>query len=203
MKMARLEKGFVNRKGKADRNITLVRQRLQQLDVRTIRNALELGCGIGSVSAFLADAYAMKVQGTDFDPEQIEIARSMHPEGERLRFSVEDAAHLTFQDGNFDLVLAQHMFHHVPDWKAAAREAARVLRPSGYLVWLDFAVPGVIKQAVAQLVKNYGAYTIEEIRCAFAESGLEQRFYERTAHGPLVKHHLVLQKHERELARGV
>lgn len=197
MKMTRLEKLFVNRKGKADRNIALVRQRLQQLDVHSIHNALELGCGIGSVSAFLADGYAMKVQGTDFDPEQIEIARTLQPESDRLRFRVEDAAHLTFQDASFDLVLAQHMFHHVPDWKAAAREAARVLRPGGYLIWLDFAVPEVIKKVLLPLVKNYGAYTIGEIQRAFAESGLEQRFYERTAHGPLVKHHMVLQKSAR------
>jgi ubiquinone/menaquinone biosynthesis C-methylase UbiE len=197
MKMTRLEKWFVNRKGKADGNIALLRQRLQQLDVGSIRNALELGCGIGSVSAFLAEAYAMQVQGTDYDPGQIEIARGVHPESERLRFRVEDAARLTFPDASFDLVLAQHMFHHVPDWRAAAREVARVLRPGGYLIWLDFAVPEMIKQAVAHLVKNYGAYTLEEIQCAFAESGLEQRFCERTTHGPLVKHHMVLQKSAR------
>jgi ubiquinone/menaquinone biosynthesis C-methylase UbiE len=194
MKMTRLEKWFVNRKGRADRNIALVRQRLQQLDVRTIRNVLELGCGIGSVSAFLADAYDLNVQGTDVDPEQIGIARTIQPESERLHFSVEDAAQLTFQDASFDLVLAQHMFHHLPDWKAAAREVARVLRPGGYLIWLDFAVPGVIKQVAVRLAKNDGLYTLEEIQAAFTESGLEQRFHERAAHGPSVTHQMVLQK---------
>jgi ubiquinone/menaquinone biosynthesis C-methylase UbiE len=194
MKMTRLEKRFVNRKKKAERNIEKVRQRLQPLDTQTIRDALELGCGIGAVSAFLADTYAMNVCGTDFDPEQIEIARRMQPESDHLHFSVEDAAHLTFEDASFDLVLSQNVFHHVPDWEAAVREVARVLRPGGYFIWLDLATPRLIKDMLQPLMKNYGLYTIAEVKAALAQSGLERRFYEQAAHGPLVHHHMVLQK---------
>jgi ubiquinone/menaquinone biosynthesis C-methylase UbiE len=194
MKMTRLEKRFVNRKQKAERNIEKVRQRLQQLDTQTIRDALELGCGIGAVSAFLVDTYKMNVCGTDFDPEQIEIARRMQPESDHLHFSVEDAAHLTFEDASFDLVLSQNVFHHVPDWEAAVREVARVLRPGGYFIWLDLAAPRLVKNVLQPLVKNYGLYTIAEVKAALAQSGLERRFYEQTAHGPLVHHHMVLQK---------
>jgi ubiquinone/menaquinone biosynthesis C-methylase UbiE len=192
--MTRLEKRFVNRQQKAEHNIQKVRQRLQPLDTQAIRDALELGCGIGAVSAFLADTYAMNVCGTDFDPEQIEIARTMQPESDHLHFSVEDAAHLTFEDASFDLVLSQNVFHHVPDWEAAVREVARVLRPGGYFIWLDLATPRLIKNVLQPLMKNHGLYTIDEVNSALAESGLERRFYEQTAHGPLVHHHMVWQK---------
>jgi ubiquinone/menaquinone biosynthesis C-methylase UbiE len=194
MKMTRLEKRFVNRKQKAERNIQKVRQRLQPLDTQTIHDALELGCGIGAVSAFLADTYAMNVCGTDFDPEQIEIARRMQPESDRLHFRVEDAAHLTFEDASFDLVLSQNVFHHVPDWEAAVREVARVLRPGGYFIWLDLAIPRLVKNVLQPLMKNHGLYTIGEVNSALAENGLERRFYEQIAHGPLVHHHIVWQK---------
>jgi ubiquinone/menaquinone biosynthesis C-methylase UbiE len=194
MKMTRLEKRFVNRKQKAEHNIEKVRQRLQPLDTQTIRDALELGCGIGAVSAFLADTYAMNVCGTDFDPEQIEIARRMQPESDHLHFSVEDAAHLTFEAASFDLVLSQNVFHHVPDWEAAVREVARVLRPGGYFIWLDLAAPRLIRNVLQPLMKNHGLYTIDEVKAALAKSGLERRFYEQAAHGPLVHHHMVWQK---------
>lgn len=69
---------------------------LNQLNLDSLHTALELGCGIGAVSAFLAAEYKMNVIGTDFDPEQIELARSLHPETALLHYQVEDATCLTF-----------------------------------------------------------------------------------------------------------
>jgi glutamyl-tRNA reductase len=63
-----------------------------------------------------------------------------------------------------------------------------------YFIWLDLATPRLVKNMLQPLVKNYGLYTIDEVNSAFAESGLERRFYEQTAHGPFVHHHIVLQK---------
>jgi len=106
MEMTRFEKWWVNRNKKAERNITRVRQRLAALPFATIRDALELGCGIGSVAAFLSETYQMQVWGTDYDQKQIEIARRRHPENERLTYRVEDATRLSFQDVRFDLVIS-------------------------------------------------------------------------------------------------
>lgn len=194
MKMTRLEKQFINRRKKAERNIDKVRQHLQQLDIQAIRDVLELGCGIGVVSAFLADSYGMNVQGTDFDPGQIEIARTMQPESDRLHFGIEDAVHLTFNDASFDLVLSQNVFHHIPDWEGAVREVARVLRIGGYLMWLDLVFPKVVKSIFQPIVKNYGLYTSEEIEAAFADSGLASRSCKRRLHGPFVHYDMLLQK---------
>jgi len=193
MKMTRLEKRFVNRRKKAERNIQKVRQRLQELDIDSIRDVLEIGCGIGFVSAFLADTYEMNVQGSDFDPEQIEIARKMLPKSERLRFRVEDAARLSFEDASFDLVVSHNVFHHIPDWEAAVREVARVLRPGGYFMWLDLGFPRWVKRLLRPFSRSVGLYTFDEIKTAFAACGLQQRFYERMRHGPFTHHHMVLQ----------
>ena len=133
MEMTRLEKWFVNRSKKAERNIVRVRQRLRELPSEAIQDVLELGCGIGTVAAYLAATYGMNVYGTDYDAEQIQIARNMQPQNEHLHYSVEDAANLSFQDAGFDLVVSQHVFHHIPDWKTATKEVARVLRPGGCL----------------------------------------------------------------------
>jgi len=67
MEMTRLEKWFVNRSRKAERNIARVRQRLRELPSEAIQDVLELGCGIGRVAAYLAATYEMNVYGTDLN----------------------------------------------------------------------------------------------------------------------------------------
>jgi SAM-dependent methyltransferase len=47
----------------------------------------------------------------------------------------EDATRLTFRDGQLDFVLSFDVFEHVPDFRAAFREACRVLGPGGTLLF--------------------------------------------------------------------
>ena len=195
--MTGLEKRFVNRQRKAGRNIERVRQRLDEIDADEIHDVLEIGCGIGVVSAFLSENYNMKVIGTDFDPEQIEMARKLNLEGMRLRFQVEDASDLSFEDGSFDLVLSQNVFHHIPAWNKAVQEVARVLRESSYFIWFDLAFPAFVKNLLRQFVKKYALYTFDEVRVEFGRNGFNQLFYERVLHGPFLHHHLVLYKGKR------
>jgi len=190
MAMTRFEKIFVNRERKGQRNIQKVRSRLDQLPVENLHNTLELGCGIGSVSAFLSEDYQMSVIGTDFDPAQIEIAKRTHPEKDGLRYQIEDASNLSFEDGYFDLVVSQNVFHHVPNWKGAVHEVSRVLTTGGYFLWFDLTFPKFIVELFQPFVKNYGLYTFEAIMSQFVENRLKELHHERS----LFAHHLVFQK---------
>lgn len=192
--MTRLEKRWVNRNSKAERNIARVEQRLAKLPTEAMADALELGCGIGAVAAFLAKTYHMQVWGTDSDHAQIQIARRRHPENAHLTYQVEDAAQLSFQDASFDLVVSQNVFHHLPQWLTAASEVARVLRPEGFLLWLDLAFPRWLAQLFQPLVKKHGLYGIIDVEHAFEKQGLAQIFHQRRRHGPLFQHHMVWQK---------
>jgi ubiquinone/menaquinone biosynthesis C-methylase UbiE len=194
MKMTKFEKLFVNRKKKADGNIKKVWQSFEYIELEKINKILELGCGIGFVSIFLSETYNMNVYGTDFDPAQIELARKIHPENNKLHFSVEDAKHLNFKDSEFDLVLSQNVFHHIPDWEFAVSQIYRVLRPHGYFIWIDLTFPNVIKKIFQPLVKNYGLYTYNDIKSSFKSIGFKELFYERLVHGPFGSYHMVLQK---------
>jgi ubiquinone/menaquinone biosynthesis C-methylase UbiE len=177
MEMTRLEKWLVNRNKKAERNIARVRQRLTALPSEAIEDVLELGCGIGAVAAFLSETYNMKVWGTDYDLEQVQIARKRHPENEKLIYQVEDAAHLSFQDARFDLVVSQNVFHHLSKWQTAVREVARVLRPGGFLLWLDLTFPKWIAQLFQPLVKKHSLYCIADAKYVFEKQGFDQRFH--------------------------
>ena len=194
MKMTRFEKSFVNRKRKVAGNIERVRQRLQELNVNNIHEALEIGCGIGLVSVFMAENYGMNVFGTDFDPDEIKIAQKMNSENDNLHFRAEDAANLSFEDNSFDLVVSQNVFHHIPNWEKAVQEIGRVLRPGRYLIWLDIVFPNFLKKVFKPLVKNYGLYTQEEIKSAFNEGGFKTLYFQDSLHGPFKHNEFLLQK---------
>lgn len=191
--MTNIEKRFVNRKKKSEGNIKKMQRAFQQIDMDNIHTVLELGCGVGFVAAHLAESYNFVVYGTDFDDDQIQIAKEIQPKQEQLHFKVEDATKLSFADSSIDLVLAQNVFHHIPGWEAAIPEIARVIRSGGYFIWLDLTLSKFIKKIFQPIVKNYGLYTLIDIQTAFEASGFKILFQERVPHGPFKQHHFVLQ----------
>jgi ubiquinone/menaquinone biosynthesis C-methylase UbiE len=194
MKMSRFEKKFVNRPQKSQNNIYRIKEQLTELPVEHVHRVLEIGCGIGMVSAFLATECGMQVYGTDFDPEEIEAAKQLNPGCENLIFQVEDASKLSFSDGYFDLVISQNVFHHIPDWQNAVREIARVLHKDGYVIWLDIVFPNWLKNMVRPLLKNYGVYTKSDVLAAFEAAGLITLAEKSIVHGPFKHAEQILQK---------
>jgi SAM-dependent methyltransferase len=59
---------------------------------------------------------------------------SRHPPG-RLRLFVGDAASVPAGDSSYDAVVDFGIIHHVPGWRRAVAEVARVLRPGGLFVF--------------------------------------------------------------------
>jgi ubiquinone/menaquinone biosynthesis C-methylase UbiE len=193
MKMTRIEKRFVNLKKKSERNIKKLVLAFEHIDLKKIKIVLELGCGIGFVSHYLAETYNWNVYGTDYDDEQIQIANKLHPNIDHLSFQVEDAAKLSFEDSSIDLVVSQNVFHHIPNWENAIKEIERVLCSGGYFVWLDITFPKIVRNIFLPFVKNYGLYTINDIENTYEVNEFKKIFYECSAHGPFRQHHFVLQ----------
>ncbi len=105
------------------------------VDARGI-DVLELGCGTGYVSAWLARRGARAV-AFDPTPSQLEIARDLQDEF-GLPFPLVRAAaeHLPFADHSFDLAISEYGAAIWADPYRWIPEAARVLRTGGELVFL-------------------------------------------------------------------
>lgn len=72
---------------------------------------------------------------------------------ERLRFA--DVTDLPFADGAFDAAMSLDVLEHVPDFRAALREFARVLRPGGRLVLtVPFHADSACTEAVARMTAD-------------------------------------------------
>lgn len=66
----------------------------------------------------------------------------------------EDLTKLSFPDREFDLVITQDVFEHVPDYVQAFRELARILAPGGKLV---FTIPFFFDLATTRIRASIGA----------------------------------------------
>ncbi len=107
---------------------------------------LDVGCGTGALT-FEARATAPTVQihGIDASPEMIGVARGKaRRKKAAIDFQVAVIEQLPFADGEFDLVLSGFMLHHLPAdvKKSGIAEVARVLKPGGRFVAVDFSGEG-------------------------------------------------------------
>lgn len=98
------------------------------------RRVLEVGCGPGVLTSWLADHGAV-VTAMDVSTEMVRLASARV--GDRARVLAADLAEpLAFAaDGTMELVVASLVLHYVADWHPVLREFHRVLTPGGRVVF--------------------------------------------------------------------
>lgn len=99
---------------------------------------LSFGCGRGA-NALRYAQIGFDVYGFDISPKSIATARALATQYQlqsRTHFSVQGAEHLAFPDNVFDIVAGENILHHV-DIAAAIREAARVAKPGGLVIFKE------------------------------------------------------------------
>lgn len=104
------------------------------------QDTIELGCGTGYVSAWLARRGARPV-GIDNSPAQLETARRLQQEfGLEFPLHLGDAEHTPFPDQSFDFAISEYGAAIWCDPYRWIPEAARLLRPGGRLSFLGNSV---------------------------------------------------------------
>lgn len=99
---------------------------------------LDVATGTGDLALELQRSCPdAEVMGADFCEEMLAIARDRG-----LKKSlVADGLELPFEDDSFDVVTVAFGLRNMKDWKGGLQEMARVVRPSGLLLVLDFSLP--------------------------------------------------------------
>lgn len=95
--------------------------------------ALEIGCGRGVGTGLVLDLFgADAVDAFDLDPRMITRARRrLRGKSRPVRLWVADATAIPVPSDTYDAVFDFAIIHHVPDWRRAVHEVARVLKPGG------------------------------------------------------------------------
>ncbi len=122
-------------------NETLIRQSLVAKIQGQPRRILDLGCGTGSTTVLLKQAFPQaEVMGLDLSPYMLFMGdRKAQAAGLRIQFLHGNAAATGWPDATFDVVTASLLVHETPPTVTGAilREAYRLLTPGGQVLILD------------------------------------------------------------------
>jgi arsenite methyltransferase len=126
-------------------------------------HVLDVGCGAGQTSCYIAKRYGCSVVGVDISDRMIERSRERAKrEGvaDRVEFRVADAQDLPFEDDLFDAVITESVTAFPEDKQRAVKEYARVTKPGGYVglnesTWLKVPPP---PEMVAWASQDLGAH---------------------------------------------
>ncbi len=118
-----------------------VRQSLIDAIQSKPRRILDLGCGTGSTTLLLKQAFPQaEVIGIDLSPYMLVVADHKAKKiGLEIQWQQGNAEHTHFPDASFDLVTASLLFHETPPAIAATilKESYRLLTPGGEVLILD------------------------------------------------------------------
>lgn len=125
------------------RGIVATRELAAGMKLTPDATILDIGCGIGGASRFLAATYNSHVTGIDLTPSFVEAATMLSARAglaDRTTYSVADATDLPFDDESFDNAWTQHVAMNIGDRATLYSEVRRVIRPGGL-----FAIHDVVE----------------------------------------------------------
>ncbi len=112
---------------------------MKALDLLRGKNVLELGCGTGKLSVFLAQQGA-KTMGVDVSPNLIEASRLLaQVNGVECGFQVANITELPYEKNSYDIVVGISILHHLSerDVAKALQEAHKVLKDGGKAIFYE------------------------------------------------------------------
>lgn len=132
------------------------------------RTVVDLGCGHGRPSLWVAQQTGSNVVGIDISPVGIELARCRAAElglTERARFQAGDMATTGLADASCDAAMSLDVLPFVPDKSAAVGEVARILRPGSrfvFTIWEHLGGSAAADADRAALAGTFQAHPLVE-----------------------------------------
>ncbi|KAF1001937.1 putative tocopherol O-methyltransferase, chloroplastic isoform X1 [Apium graveolens] len=101
------------------------------------KKIVDVGCGIGGSSRYLARKYGAQCQGITLSPVQAQRAQALAAGqglSDKVSFQVGDALNQPFPDGEFDLIWSMESGEHMPNKEKFVSELARVAAPGATII---------------------------------------------------------------------
>ena len=111
--------------------------------LRREHRVLDVCSGMGGPARWLAHRLGCRITGLDFTLSRVEAARRLTQRvglAGLVDFVHGDATAMALPNAQFDVVLSQEAWLHVPDKPAVIRECVRVLKSGGVLAFTDVAL---------------------------------------------------------------
>jgi tocopherol O-methyltransferase len=118
--------------------VQLMEHLAELADVQTGSTVLDIGCGFGGSSIYLAKKYKASATGITISPVQVEMARKAATVAQSdARFLLMDAESLDFSQP-FDLLWSVESISHYHDRRSFFTNAVKFLKPGGVFALTDW-----------------------------------------------------------------
>lgn len=112
-----------------------VRLVLDEVDARPRQKILDVGCGDGIWTNYLAANSKADVHGLDISEHDLQVAKiRAEKTNTKVAYHLQDAAQMDFEDDTFDTIFSISTLEHTDDDQAILNEMFRVLKPGGKIV---------------------------------------------------------------------
>jgi tocopherol O-methyltransferase len=165
---------------KEQAQLQLMEHLAELANIQTGCTVLDIGCGFGGSSIYLAQKYEARATGITISPVQVEMARkAAAAEHLDARFLLMDAEALDFPQP-FDLLWSVESISHYHDHRSFFVNAARFLKPGGVFALTDwFKKPGLSPAQEREFIEpiDRGMFidleTMDDYESHLLASGLE------------------------------
>ena len=118
--------------------IQLIEHLAQMAKIRSGHAILDVGCGTGASSVYLAKNYKVEATGITISPVQVDLAnKAAAKEDVNASFLLMDAEAMQFEK-SFDVVWSVESISHYQDIAKFFASAARLLKPNGTIAVIDW-----------------------------------------------------------------
>jgi len=118
---------------------------------------LEIGCGRGAGARLINETFRPHhLHILDLDIMMIRMAKAyLSPnDKEKISLYVGDATSLPFRARSLDAVIGFGFLHHVPDWRKALKEIARILKTGG-VYFMEELYPSLYQNFITKHILHH------------------------------------------------
>ncbi|RJS61779.1 class I SAM-dependent methyltransferase [Bacillus sp. PK3_68] len=155
--------------------LQLTKKMLAKVEIDRTKTVLDIGCGTGQTSAYMAEKYKCRVTAVDSSKVMVEKANNRFLTLDLpVTAEVGDAQNLLFPDAAFDVILSESVITFT-NLGSTISEFKRVLKPRGQLLAVEMVCEQpLLKEEQREITDFYGftgLFTEEDWSIAFQQAG--------------------------------
>ncbi len=151
---------------------------VERMGLSADHQVLDVGCGIGGASRYIAETIGCRVDGIDLTPEYILTAKALTEMiglEDKVGHEIASALAMPFDDDAFDAAVTIHVAMNIRERDAFYGEVARTLKPGATLCLYDVMKIGEASVSYpmpwAQSIETSHLTTIGETSALLTEAG--------------------------------
>ncbi|GFV46814.1 phosphoethanolamine N-methyltransferase [Trichonephila clavipes] len=122
--------------------LSTTKKYVSRLDLKPGQKVLDVGCGIGGHSFYMAENHGVEVLGVDLSVNMMTVATEYLSErphlNNKVKFIICDVTKSTYDDRSFDTIYSRDTLLHIPNKDELFQNFERWLKPGGKILFTDY-----------------------------------------------------------------